>query len=163
YFELVLQTNPESALAYAGIARVWFTRLGVGLVDPKDGVARAKAAALKAIELDSPRAEAHSVLGGVQQLEFDWTSAEAAYRRALEIDPSYVPARVKYSWLLTILRRSGEARPQIEQALRLDPFSAGTKHADALQALYEGRLEEAETKFRSVLELSPGFYPAHYW
>src|SRR5262249_25590434 len=131
--------------------------------DPKAGSASAKAAALKAIQLDSTRAEAHSVLAGVKRLEFDWTGAEAAYRRALEIDPSYVPARVGYSWLLTILRRSAEARSHLEQALRLDPFSAGTKHVDAQQTLYEGRLEEALTKFRAVLEMSPDFYPAHYW
>jgi len=163
YFEQALQANPQSALTYAGVARVWFTRLGVGLADAKEGSAMAKAAAMKAIELDSTRAEAHSVLGGVKRLEFDWTGAEAAYRRALEIDPSYVPARVGYSWLLTILRRPAEARSQLEQALTLDPFNAGTKHADAQQTLYEGRLEEAKTKFRSVLELSPDFYPAHFW
>jgi serine/threonine-protein kinase len=163
YFEAALKADPNNALAYAGIARTWGARMGIGLVSPGEGAARAREAAFKAIGLDDTRTEAHSVLGDVKRRELDWSGAELEYSRAIELDANDVSARLSYSRLLSTVGRLQEARVQIEAALKLDPFSVPIHHAYALELLLERQPEAAARQWRNITETSPSFVPAHYW
>ena len=124
YFQRALEKDPNYALAYAGIARVWTSRQQMGFVPPREAEPRAKAATAKALELDSTLAEVHHRLAVVRGwTDWDWQGADAEFRRALEINPNYAEARAVYSHLLMIMSRPEEAMGQIERALELDPHN----------------------------------------
>jgi len=163
YFELALEKDPNEALAYSGVAEVWYYRVALNLVAPVEGNEHARRAALKAVELNDARAEAHTVLGLVRTRDLNWAGAEAAYKRAIAIDPNSAEAHAAYSSLLTVVGRSQEAKEHIEVALKLDPFSALVKHRYALGLFLERRRDDAMHQWRALLEESPGFYPAHYF
>ena len=75
-----------------------------------DAVAQARAAALKALQLDDTLAEAHAALAGVLTMgEWNWTGAERAFRRAIELNPGHASTRQAYSLFLTQLGRLDEA------------------------------------------------------
>ena len=136
YFQRALEKDPNYALGYAGIARVWTSRQQMGFVPPHEAGPRAKAATAKALELDSTLAEGHHRVAVVRGwTDWDWEGAEAEFRRALEINPNYAQARAVYSHLLMIMRRPEEAMAQIERALELDP------HNPKYQAFYGADLE----------------------
>ena len=88
-------------LAYAGISRVWVGRQQMGFVPSSEATAKAKEAALKALELDDSLAEAHGQLAVLSAWsDWDWSSAEAAFERAIELNPNYAYARALYSHYL---------------------------------------------------------------
>ena len=102
YFELALEKDPNYTLAYTGIAAVWGSRHQHGLGPTREAGPRAKAAALKALELDSTLAEVQHRLAAVRVwTDWDWEGGEAEFRRALEINPNYAGAHSAYSHLLT--------------------------------------------------------------
>ena len=103
YFEMALQKDPDYAPAYAGIAVVWSSRNFRGYVPPSEAAPRAKAAALKALELDGALARAHGAIALVAWSEFDWETSDREYRRAIELDPSNPGTRGAYSQVLMAL------------------------------------------------------------
>ncbi len=163
YFELALQKDPNEALAYSGVARVWWSRAALNLVSPVEGNEQARGAALKALELGDTRAEAHTVLGLMRTRDLDWAGAETTFKRAIEIDPNSADARAAYSSLLTVVGRPQEAEEQIEMALNLDPFNALVKHRYALGLFFQRRVDDAMQHWHALLEESPGYYPARYF
>ena len=85
---------------------------------------KALSAASKAVHLDANSAEAYTSLGTVKVwMEWDWPGAEAALRRALEINPSYVQAHRYYACLLSHTGRHAEAALHTERAREVDPLS----------------------------------------
>ena len=126
YYLRALAKDPAAAEAYAGLANNWLTRQQFGLAPVREAGPKAKAAALKAIELDDTLAKAHMALGNVHWLvEFDLPGAEREFRRALELNPSDVGANS--ARLLTILRRPDEAMREIERVMAIDPLVPGPR------------------------------------
>lgn len=124
YFELVLSKDPAYARAYAGIALLWMGRNQVGFSSSAEGVPKAKAAALKALELDDTLAEAHYALAVVSTwANWDWPAAEHEFRRAIELNPGFADAHIYFSHFLNIMRRPDEAMAEARRALELDPFN----------------------------------------
>ena len=163
YFQRALEKDPNYAMGYAGIARVWTSRQQMGFAPPHEAGPRAKAATAKALELDSTLAEVHYGLAVVRAwTDWDWEGAEAEFRRALEINPNYAEARAVYSHLLMIMRRPEEAMAQIERAMELDP------HNPSFQAFYGGdlvflrRYDDAIVPFRNTLRTTPNLYFAQW-
>jgi serine/threonine-protein kinase len=138
YFEMALQNDPDYAPAYAGVASVWNSRNFRGYVPPSEAAPRAKAAALKALELDGELAHAHRAIALVAWAEFDWETSDREYRRAIELDPGDSIARTAYSQVLMALRRPEEAVSQAERGLQLDPLSP-TRQASYGSTLYFAR------------------------
>jgi TolB-like protein/tRNA A-37 threonylcarbamoyl transferase component Bud32 len=125
YFDLALEKDPNYAPAHAGLVLVWIGRRQMGYTAPREGGPKAKAAALKAIELDSTLAEAHSALASVNCFyEYDWAGGEAEFKRAIELNPNYADARASYSHVLMFMKRPEEAMAQIQRALEIDPLNA---------------------------------------
>ncbi len=105
YFDEAIGLDPTFALAYAGLAGAYGALYGTFL-PAAEGMPKAKAAALRALDLDPNLAEAHGSLGGVQMMyEWDWRGAEQSIRRAVELKPNDAGARASYGWLLVVLGR----------------------------------------------------------
>ncbi len=156
YFELALKKDPNSAPAYSGLALVWIGRQQMAYTTPREAAPKAKAAALKAIELDSTLAQAHSALAIVKGFhEWDWADAEAECKRAIELNPNYPDARVTYSNYLVFMKRPEEAMAQIQRALELDPLNAFFQAFYGLDLQMVGRNDEAVAEFRRALRTSP--------
>jgi tetratricopeptide (TPR) repeat protein len=155
YFEAALQKDPDYAPAYAGVASVWNSRNFRGYVPPGEAAPRAKAAALKALELDGGLAVAHRAVALVAWAEFDWETSDREYRRAIELDPGDSTARAAYSQVLMALRRPEEAISQAERALQLDPLNPN-RQASYGSTLYFGRrYEEGIAELQKAAKASP--------
>jgi TolB-like protein/tRNA A-37 threonylcarbamoyl transferase component Bud32/Tfp pilus assembly protein PilF len=156
YYELALAKDPNYAPAYAGVALIWASRSQAGWVTHSEATPKAKAAALKAVELDPANAEAHFALAGVRAWhEWDWAGAESEFKRSIELNPSYPDARAFYSHLLNHLRRPKEAMTQIERAMELDPFNELFQSLYAVDLLYVRRYDEAIAQCRTALRTVP--------
>jgi TolB-like protein len=123
YFQVSLERDPRDPLAYVGIAWVWASRGDCGLVPPRDALPKAKAAALRAIELDDSLAEAHISLGNFRCAEWDWNGAVREYQRAIELTPNSADAHFFYSDLLLSLQHPDEWKVHVARALELDPLN----------------------------------------
>jgi TolB-like protein len=167
YFEQALEKDPNYAPAYAGVALVWIGRQQMGYTPPREAAPKAKAAALKAVELDDTLAEAHFVLATVEAWsDWNWAGAEAEFKRSIELNPSYPDARAYYSHLLNHLRRPKEAMPQIERAMELDPFNELFQTLYAVDLLYVHRYDEAIAQCRNALRTvpdNPGTLSVLWW
>ncbi|HEU5311826.1 MAG TPA: tetratricopeptide repeat protein, partial [Candidatus Eisenbacteria bacterium] len=126
------------------------------LIPAEEGLAKAREAILRAVELEPDLAEAHAVLGHLRfRHEWDWKGAEISLRKALELSPSNAEA-LRVSGLLARIRGRFDVAVELQRrALELDPLS--TIGMASLGATYRdaGRLEEAEAWFRKALELAP--------
>src|SRR6516225_3659471 len=161
-FQRAIAVDPEYASAYAGLADSYLLTVEYGLVLRKEGLPRAKAAALNALALDDSLTEAHTSLASVcENYEWDWLGAERAYKRAIELDPRYVTARQWYAELLVENGRFAEAYQEIERARELEPFSL-IINTIAGEILYESqRYDEAIEQLLQTLELDQNFALAH--
>ena len=156
YFQSALEKDPNYALAYVGIASVWYSRQQMGFVPPHEAGPRLKAATAKALELDSTLAEVHYSLAIVRGwTDWDWEGAEAEFRRAIEINPNYAHACAVYSHILMIMRRPEEALAQIERALELDPHNPMFQAFDGIRLNLLHRYDEAIVQFRAALRTTP--------
>ena len=162
YFELALNKDPNYAAAYAGVAMVWLGRNQMGYTPPREAGPKAKAAALKAVELDNTLAQAHYSLASVDFLyEWDWAGAEVEFKRAIELNPNYPDARALYSEYLMIMKRPEEAMAQIQRALELDPLNAVFEVWHGTDLMLAGRYDEAIAQYRKALRMSSGLTFVH--
>jgi eukaryotic-like serine/threonine-protein kinase len=158
YFKTALQKAPDYALAYVGISGVWLMRGTMILVPFDEAHAQAKAAALKAIELDGDLAEGHDVLARVLfWYEFNWQAAEKEYRRAIDLNPNYPDAHLYYSILLMTQGRPDEATLELGKALALDPINPFYQAMHAYQLGQVRRYGEAIVQARRTLRMPDAF------
>jgi eukaryotic-like serine/threonine-protein kinase len=123
YFQEALAHDSNDALAYSGLADA-YTDLSTKYRAPLEVMPKAKAAAVRAIELDDTLAEAHASLGFVLlSFDWDWARAEHEFRRALELNPSLPRAHAGYAeYLLFRFGRADEAIQELQRAYALDPL-----------------------------------------
>ena len=156
YFERAIQLAPDYAAAYAGLSDAWRQRGVFGAADFKEVESPARAAALKAIELDEQLAEAHISLANIKYLyDWDWAGAEQEFRRALELDPGSLDAHIDYGHLLMHLGRHDEAIREGQIAVQLDPLSSGTQSSLGRFLYRARRYEEALPHLQRAVELEP--------
>ena len=163
YFELVIKRDPGNARAHAAVAAVWQAMSDWNnFVAPKDGLPKAKAAALRALELDGSLAEAHVRLAFVNEA-YEWRlpEAEAGYQRALELDPNLAEAYQHYSLFLSRLGRAEESVEMGRRAHQLDPLSLGVNVEYGTRLLDTGRLDDALKHFQRTVELDPNYFDTY--
>jgi Tfp pilus assembly protein PilF len=141
-------------VAYVGIAEV-YSILGVfGIVAPHDTFPQAQRAVAKALELAPDLGEAYGSLGHIKvQYEHDWLGAEQAFRRAIELNPSYAPARQWFGIFLGTRGRFDEAREQVRNAQELEPSSPTFSAVFGMILNYERRYDEAIAQLTTTLEM----------
>ncbi|HXY02513.1 MAG TPA: hypothetical protein VEI49_02995, partial [Terriglobales bacterium] len=101
YFQQAIERQPDYAEAYAALADSYASVGGGWLYLPTtEFLPKAKAASLKALELDDTLAEAHAALAYVAFFEWDWTNAEREFKRAIELNPNSALSREKYAEFL---------------------------------------------------------------
>ena len=156
FFKQAIEKDPNYALAYSGLADSYSQFPTYGDFRPKEYMPQAKAAALKAIELDPNLAEAHASLAIVLlYYEYDFSGAEKAFKRAIELDPNYASAHQWYAELLSKNGRHDEAIREITKAIELDPFSFAINLTMHYQLRYAGRFDEAFSQNKKFNELFP--------
>jgi len=158
YFDQALAQDSAFAAAYAGLADAYsFQALpSFGALPARDAMSRAKAAAERAVALDPTLAEAHTSLAWMSQRhDWDWTGAERAFRRALELNPGYTTAYQFYSLFLAEQGRHDEALAHARRALDLDPLSPNVHRSLGVVHYYARRFDLAESAERRSLELEP--------
>jgi tetratricopeptide (TPR) repeat protein len=166
YFDEVLQYEPRYAPAYSGLADAYFYRsYAFGNMPPRDGMPKARAAALKAVELDPELAEAHTSMALVKLFyDWDWPGAEAEFKRAIELNPNYPTAHHGYAvLLLTVYGRWQDAMLEANHALELDPLSVPLNNIVALILLHSPQHDEAIDRSKKLLELSPNAAAPYYY
>jgi len=125
-FSRAITVEPEYAEAYAGLALSYISLSWIGTepLPPRSVFPRARAAAVRALQLDSTVADAHAVMGLVDwRYHLDASAAEAAFLRALEEDPNNAGVFHWYALFLATRQRWKESETMIGKALELDPLS----------------------------------------
>jgi tetratricopeptide (TPR) repeat protein len=162
YFEEVIERDPTFAYAWAGLADALGQLYGYSYMPPVEAFPAAREAAREALRLDPGLAEAYASLGLVAfNLDWDAVEAEAAFQRAIELEPSYATAHQWYSELLSLVGRHREALEEIELAWGLDPFSPVVRAAMGQRLNAAGRYAEALDRLNDALEIQPRLTWAH--
>lgn len=161
YFQQAIDTDPNYAPAYAGLADCYNMLVVYGASQPKDGFPRAKEAAIKALEIDESLAEAHTSLAFIKfRWDRDRVEAERGFRQAIKLQPSYAPAHQWYSSYLVALERFDEAIAEAKLTQELEPLSS-TASAHLGWILYlAGQNEKAIEQGTRILVLDPNAFPA---
>jgi len=162
YFQQAVVEDPNYALGYAALADAYALLASYGLSSPKEVMLKAKAAALKALEIDDTLGEAHGSLGFVKSFyDWEWLEAEREYKRALELNPGYATGHQWYSSYLRATGHFNEALEEMKRAQELDPLSPAIGRDFGRIYSSMRRHEQAIEQYRKTLDLNPGF-PSGY-
>lgn len=162
YFQQAIAKDPSYARAYSGLADSYALLSSYNFALPSDLIPKARAAALRALELDDNLAEAHASLALIaENYDWDWQTAGREFRRAIELDPNYPTAHQWYAEYLAWQGQLDLAFAESERARRLDPLSLiiATDHGALLY--YSHQYDRAIDQFRTTLEMEPNFPRAH--
>ena len=161
-FKQAIDIDASFALAYSGLADA-YVRLSNIHLPPREVMPKAKAAALKAVEIDDDLVEAHSSLGLVRvYYDHDWVEAEREYMRCFELNPTLISALQRYGSYLCYLGRFAESMHHYKKALELDPFSLQIHVNVATNHYLTGEHEQAISYLEKTLELEPDYMPTHF-
>jgi len=161
YFQQAINTDPNYAAAYAGLADCYNMQVIYGVDQPKEGFPKAKEAAIKALEMDETLAEAHTSLAFIKfRWDRDRVEAEREFQLAIKYKPTYAPAHQWYSSYLVALERFDEAVAEARRTQELEPLSfIASSHLGWILYL-SGRNDEAIATCTKILNLDPNSFPA---
>jgi tetratricopeptide (TPR) repeat protein len=165
YFNKAIDQDPTYAPAYSGLADAYALSgdWEYGILPPKDAYPKAKAAATKALELDSNLGEAHvSLAFALDAYDWDWEAASREFRRGIELNPGYATGHHWYAWHLTTLGKENEAISEMKHAESLDPLSLIISDDLAEEFLIAHRYDEAMQQSRKTIEMDSSFAVGHY-
>jgi TolB-like protein len=162
YFQKAIEIDPSFALALAGLADSYVVIPSYSNNRSREAYPKARAAAMKALEIDEFLAQAHATLGCVLA-EFDWKfeEAEKEFKRAIELDPNYATAHHWYGEFLATQSRFDEAFAEIKRAQECDPLSLIINSMHGLLLGMSGQYAEAEAQLKKTIEMDPNFARAH--
>jgi eukaryotic-like serine/threonine-protein kinase len=162
FFNQATDQDPNFAAAYAGLADCYNLLGSYGAIRPRDAFPRARAAAMRALQLDPNLAEAHTSLAyALQNFYWDWEQAEREYQRAMELNPSYATNLHWYGGFLMLMGRFDEAIRLREQARDLDPLSPSINASLGSPHLLARNYERAIEHYRRSAMLEPNFAQPH--
>jgi eukaryotic-like serine/threonine-protein kinase len=161
YFQQAIEKDPSYGLAYTGLADCNSGLSWHGFVSPSEALPKAKAAALKAVEIEPESGEAHASLALVLTHQAEWVAAETEFKRALELSPTYANAHHWYGDYLSSMGRHDEAIAEAKRAFELDPLAPMINTWLALRYYFARRYDEAIAQGRKTVDFDPNFAPAH--
>ena len=158
YYQQAIAKDPNYARAYAGLADSYALIASYSAASPSEYMPKARAAALRALELDKDLPEAHTALALiVQNYDYDWQTAGREFQRAIELNPNYATAHHWYAEHLMWRGRFDEALRESERARQLDPLSLIIATDNGAILLYSRQYDRALEKLHAVHELDPSF------
>ena len=164
YFSQAIERDPNYAQAYSGLADS-YALLGdweYGVLAPTEALPRAKAAAVKALQLDDTLGEAHTSLAFcLDVFDWDWKSADTEFRRAIELNPGYATAHHWYAWHLSLLGKNDEAIAEMRKAQSVDPLSLIINAELAELLLITHFIDQSIDQSRKTIEMDASFPLAH--
>jgi len=163
YFQHALKKDPGFALAHAGLADSYCLLGFFDLLPPAEAMPKAKASAMRAVEIDGDLAEAHASLASVLKVyDRDWAAAEQRYQQALQLNPNYVHGYRGYAALLAAIGRFPESVLQIRHAQELDPLSVVVSMEMAWNFFVAREYDHAIEQAYRVTHFDPEFPSAKY-
>jgi len=162
YFRQAIVEDPNYSLAHAGIADC-LVLLGLfGADKPRAIMPQAKAAAMKAIELDGSLGEAHASLGQIRLIyDWDWMGAEADFQQAIRLNSNYPTAHQWHGEHLVSMGLFDHGLPELKKARDLDPLSLIINTNLGLNYYWARQYDRAIEQLERALELEPNFFRAH--
>jgi tetratricopeptide (TPR) repeat protein len=156
-YEAAIKADANYALAWAKLAKVKIAQAGRGWVPIREADAGAREAAQRALGIDPNLSDAHKSLGKLyEEFDWNWTAAQAEYRRALELAPADLEAAELLAFVReSIFGRSDSEINLLRQIIERDPLDTVALQRLAWTLAGAGRLEESEGAFRSLLRLNP--------
>jgi TolB-like protein/Tfp pilus assembly protein PilF len=162
YFQQAIAEDPNYAPAYAGLANSYTLLTSYSMAPASLYMPKARAAALRAVELDDSLAEAHTALALIiENYDWDWDGSEKEYLRAIALNPNYATAHQWFAEQLTWRKRFDEALRESEEARRLDPLSLIITSDHAAILYYSRQYDQAIEQFQAVQDMDPDFPRAH--
>jgi len=150
YFQRAVQKDPGYAPAWAGLSDAYDHLGRFGFLPPRVALSKAKAAALRAIQLDETLSEAHVSLAMVLLQERSWLVGENELQRAIALNPNNSEAHQRYGYALSYRGQFDAAIGAMQRALELDPLSPNKQNSLAATFYRAGRYDEALQYFREV-------------
>jgi eukaryotic-like serine/threonine-protein kinase len=162
YFQQAVSKDPTYAPAYSGLADAYHVLWVYSNVPPRENYPRAKAAALKALELDDNLAEAHTSLAAIlMDDELDFAAAQREFQRALALNPNYSIARAWLAQYYTYVGNFDSAIAEVKKAQQLDPLSPYTNSFHGYILFLSHRYDEAIPWLNKAIELDRDISLAH--
>jgi TolB-like protein/DNA-binding winged helix-turn-helix (wHTH) protein/Tfp pilus assembly protein PilF len=165
YFSQAVEKDHDYAPAYAGLADSYALAgdWQYGVLPPSEAYPKAKAAAIKAITLDSTLGEAHiSLAWCLDGFDWNWQAGGREFTRGIELSPGYATGHHWYGWHLAALGQHAEAVAELKKAESLDPLSLIISADLAEELLIAHRYDEAIQQCRKTMNMDPFFALAHY-
>ena len=164
YFQQAIQKDPNYALAYSGLSDYFaFLTLigGPEILQPRVAMTNAKAAAVKALQLDDSLAETHASMGHIlHNYDWDFQGAEREFKRAIELNPNYATAHHWYSHYLMQVGRTEESLNEARRAVELDPLETTINNGLARQYYLSRQYDKAIAQCQTGLQIDPTYLPA---
>jgi len=162
-FNKAIAIDPNYALAYDGLAYCYYAADWWDY-PAKESMAKGRAFAAKALEIDPRLAEAHTSLGIIHMwLDYDWPAAEKELNRALELNPNYASGHLWRGFLSLTAERFDESIAEGKRAVELDPLSPEANSSLGVYLFYARRYDEALQQLRVTVELEPNYWFAHIY
>jgi serine/threonine-protein kinase len=173
YFQQAIDKDPSYALAYAGLADAYILipkymgdspKEAYPNDSPDDTYPKARATAIKALEIDETLAEAHAALATVMyEYEVNFAESEREFKRAIEINPNYATAHQWYAECLMKMGRNEEAIAEIKRAQELDPLSLIINSMVGVAYMENRQYDRAVEQLRKTIEMDVNFSRAHFF
>jgi TolB-like protein/DNA-binding winged helix-turn-helix (wHTH) protein/Flp pilus assembly protein TadD len=164
YFNQAIEEDSTFAQAYSGLSDT-YSLLGdwqYAVMTTREALPRAKAAAIKALELDSALGEAHNSLAFcLDGFDWDFDAAGKEFRRAIELNPSYATAHHWHAWHLGLLGKYHDAVAEMKRAKNLDPLSLIINSDLAELLLLMHSYDESIQQSQKTIEMDANFALAH--
>lgn len=161
FYQQAIATDPNYALAYAGLASTISTQVMVSDAAPKECFPKAKEAALKALQIDDSLADAHAILLYVKNhYDWDWPGVEREFKRTMQLNPNHGEAHAWYGGYLAKMGRYTEGLAENKRAQELDPLSLYLNTLLGTGYLRARQYDQAIEQYRKTLEMDPHYYPA---
>src|SRR5262249_4922475 len=161
YFQQAVDKDPNYALAYVGLAE-YYTAVGdYAYVPYSETIPKSKSNAKKALAIDDTLAEAHAVLGMASDTDWDWTTAEHEFERALELNSGDSRTHVLYGFHLDWLGKPGQALTHNQRAVELEPLNMNALDNLAGEYFSFKQYDRAVEQSKKNLEIDPNYAKVH--
>jgi serine/threonine protein kinase/tetratricopeptide (TPR) repeat protein len=164
-FQQAIKLDPNFALAYVGVSESYNVMPSYPYMSPNEANPLAKAAVVRALEIDPDLPEAHTVAGMIAATyDWDWVKAEREFKRSLELDPNLAITHYRYAWVyLSPMGRHDEAIAEMKRAMELEPLSLVQGANFAAVYLYARQFDKALDQAKKTYDLDPSMVTGQNW